>query len=489
MSFFKSLKDVFNKAKSSNNSSNTPASFTKQSNSPITTQPIIAKPEVQLNQIYILNKSEIGKLKTRFIAFDFETTGLSCYHDRVIQIGATVFENLVEVANFTTYVKTTVPISIEAFLVNGITEKTLENAPNEYEALCKFSNFLGNALSNEVPLVAYNAEFDINFLYNMLIRNGFSAQITYIDTLYLSKLYIYKSQNYKQSTIAQKLGININEAHEALDDSRVCGNILCKLISLEESPPETSSLNVTKLNNGLTVLERGICSYVIKLFKEHNFDLSYLMIKKQSNNFVSFYRPYKLFEFRAPQTKKTYFIIQDRYYIETNLEEEFYKQWDEGFIKKIYINSLEDIIHIFPSFEKAYKYENKELKYFLKQHFNEELFPDNYSVSDFSIELDIEKCQNEINMKLEKEKEKIQQKEESKKRTEERKTAKEEKNNNPIKPQKRPIAQYDDGMNLIAKYESVSDAASAVGVSTKGIREVAKGRQKHAAGFIWKYLD
>ncbi|MBD9054221.1 MAG: hypothetical protein EGR23_11675, partial [Holdemanella biformis] len=53
----------------------------------------------------------------------------------------------------------------------------------------------------------------------------------------------------------------------------------------------------------------------------------------------------------------------------------------------------------------------------------------------------------------------------------------------------RKIGRYDDNMILLQKYESVSSASVAVGISPKSIRDAASGRQKHAAGYVWRYLD
>jgi len=57
-----------------------------------------------------------------------------------------------------------------------------------------------------------------------------------------------------------------------------------------------------------------------------------------------------------------------------------------------------------------------------------------------------------------------------------------------VKPARR-VGQYDDEMNLLAEYESAKAAAKAVGCNRSSIRDAAKGKQKHAAGYVWKYLD
>ena len=56
-------------------------------------------------------------------------------------------------------------------------------------------------------------------------------------------------------------------------------------------------------------------------------------------------------------------------------------------------------------------------------------------------------------------------------------------------PGNRRIGQYDDEMNLIAEYDSATVAAKAVGSNRTSIRNCANGKQRHAGGVIWRYLD
>lgn len=53
----------------------------------------------------------------------------------------------------------------------------------------------------------------------------------------------------------------------------------------------------------------------------------------------------------------------------------------------------------------------------------------------------------------------------------------------------RAICQLDDVGNVIAVYDSLSQAVETIGVSSKSIRDAANGVQKHAGGFCWKYKD
>ena len=53
----------------------------------------------------------------------------------------------------------------------------------------------------------------------------------------------------------------------------------------------------------------------------------------------------------------------------------------------------------------------------------------------------------------------------------------------------RPILQMDDNMNIIAQFESISEAVRITGINSKSIRDAAKGVQKHAGFFVWRYVD
>lgn len=60
---------------------------------------------------------------------------------------------------------------------------------------------------------------------------------------------------------------------------------------------------------------------------------------------------------------------------------------------------------------------------------------------------------------------------------------------NPPEVTGRPVYQIDDEGNILAEYSTVAEASKTVGISTKSIRDAAKGVQKHAAGYCWKYKD
>lgn len=73
-------------------------------------------------------------------------------------------------------------------------------------------------MSENLFLVAHNADFDIGFLKYNAKQLGYSLENTYIDTLRLSKDLFPDFKKYKLGIIAENLGIKVEVAHRALDD-------------------------------------------------------------------------------------------------------------------------------------------------------------------------------------------------------------------------------------------------------------------------------
>lgn len=53
----------------------------------------------------------------------------------------------------------------------------------------------------------------------------------------------------------------------------------------------------------------------------------------------------------------------------------------------------------------------------------------------------------------------------------------------------RAIIRLDDDFNVLEVYPSVAEASRSTGTNAKSIREAAKGKQRHAGGFVWRYAD
>lgn len=170
------------------------------------------------------------QLEKRFIAFDVETTGLDSQTEKIIELGAVLFENGKATQKFNTLVNAEVEISDFISNLTHITNEMLENQPKEIEAYAMFQKFMKEALEGNIIVCAHNARFDMSFLKATFDRLELDGKICYVDTLQLSRKYIHGPYNYKQGTIAHYLHIKNENAHRAYDDAYVCGQILNHII-------------------------------------------------------------------------------------------------------------------------------------------------------------------------------------------------------------------------------------------------------------------
>ena len=103
----------------------------------------------------LLNQLDLSE----YIAFDFETTGLSPDDDRIIEIAAIKFIDGNPVDRFVTLVNPQRPIDPFITDITGISDKMVKEEPIELDVLDDFLEFL-----SDLPLVAHNISFDKSFL-------------------------------------------------------------------------------------------------------------------------------------------------------------------------------------------------------------------------------------------------------------------------------------------------------------------------------------
>lgn len=167
-----------------------------------------------------------------FVCYDFETTGLHFEAgDRIIEIGAVKIENGKITEKFESLVDPGRPISPEASKVSGITDADVAGALKDYEVLQDFYKFTRGAI-----LVGYNS---INFDNVFLIGQGKLARWNFdnaVDDVYrYAQKFVHGVKNYKQITIAEKLGVTLDNAHRAYYDALATAEIFIKLAEFIKS--------------------------------------------------------------------------------------------------------------------------------------------------------------------------------------------------------------------------------------------------------------
>jgi DNA polymerase III epsilon subunit family exonuclease len=188
------------------------------------------KPPEQMKLRYeVINicTKKARKQYSEFVVFDLETTGLSPYNDKIIEIGAIKISNGIMTDSYTTLVNPLCHIPSAATNVNGITDNMVSNAPTIDTVLPLFINFIGNSI-----LVAHNATFDMGFLRHNMCQMGCTTINPVICTLLLSRKLFPEFQNHKLETVASSLGISLNNAHRSLSDVTATGNVFLYIVDM-----------------------------------------------------------------------------------------------------------------------------------------------------------------------------------------------------------------------------------------------------------------
>ncbi len=155
-----------------------------------------------------------------FVAFDFETTGLSATDDRIVEIGAVRFAASGEIlGEFERLVNPLRPSGAGARAVHGISDAELARARTAEFILPEFLEFLGDP--DRTSLLAHHATFDAAFLGRELARLGRPMPShTVIDTLALARKRWPTLRTHRLDFLARWLELDSQGTHRALGDSR-----------------------------------------------------------------------------------------------------------------------------------------------------------------------------------------------------------------------------------------------------------------------------
>ncbi len=161
----------------------------------------------------IVSRSKGQPIDTTYCVLDLETTGLSFRTDKITEVGIMKVKNGEVIDSFSCFVNPEKPIPPEVVEVTKITDEMVKDAETIEQVFPKILEFVGDSV-----LVAHNADFDIPFLKYHGHLLGYELNNTYMDTLRLAKVLFPEFTKYKLGFIADKLGIEVEVAHRALDD-------------------------------------------------------------------------------------------------------------------------------------------------------------------------------------------------------------------------------------------------------------------------------
>lgn len=164
------------------------------------------------------------------IVLDTETTGFSPRREEIIELAMLRVSRGGETQEYDNFIRLSPGRSIPPKIVEltGITDAMLEGEGVSKEEACAD---LAEMLSLERPLVvAYNAQFDLGFLYYFL--NGFGKAGVLKNVHMLDALTVYRDRRpfpHKLCNAVEAYSLVSQNTHRAIDDTKATYELLCAM--------------------------------------------------------------------------------------------------------------------------------------------------------------------------------------------------------------------------------------------------------------------
>lgn len=158
---------------------------------------------------------DLSHLPAQFIVFDLETTGLNPYKHEIIEIGAIrVNRDSDNHDVFTALVKPSRKVPKRITQITGITQAMIDADGEPLDqVLTQFLEFIG-----DLPLVAFNAEFDMAFLKCVCEPRGRRLGNRVSCALLMARRAFPGRKSYRLSALARDGGLDVGNAHRAVAD-------------------------------------------------------------------------------------------------------------------------------------------------------------------------------------------------------------------------------------------------------------------------------
>ena len=178
----------------------------------------------------------------RLVLFDTETTGLQYNRDEIIEFAAVVVELVEGVPTITREYDELVALSPGGFVPPKITELTGISTQDLRERglpKTRVCRDIAEIIAGNTLLLAYNAHFDLSFLFYMLLRDGDPAILKGKDKLDL--LTVYRDRHSYPHRLCNAIEVygltgKVVNSHRAVDD------VVATVAVMEEMEKERDDL-------------------------------------------------------------------------------------------------------------------------------------------------------------------------------------------------------------------------------------------------------
>lgn len=188
------------------------------------------------------------KIPKDYTIIDLETTDFNSFYGDIIEVGAVKVRNNLVVDQYSELLRINYDLPKRIIRITGITDEMLRKARYSYDVAKDFFDFIGNDV-----LIAHNANFDINFLYDLHVELELEPLTNnFVDTLRLSRVVHKDLENHKLDTLCKHY--NIERAnHRSLSD---CISTHQVYIQLYKYLILNQELLSTKINSRISPIER-----------------------------------------------------------------------------------------------------------------------------------------------------------------------------------------------------------------------------------------
>lgn len=240
------------------------------------------------------------------VAFDFETTGLQAFTERIVEFGAVKFDcsgNVV--GQFQELANPGRPIPADAVRVHGITDAEVAGCAPSAEVLRRFVEFIA---PSDNLLFAHNAKFDAAFLAHEMAREGIAfTNHTILDSMEIAQRFL-SQRSYSLEAVSRTLRIPQPNAHRALADALTVKDIVLAFIRKNPGAEPYAALAASAPN--LSLHRAGIEQFDVTLeFPE----IANAMLEATEIRFI--YQGGSIPGQRRSAIPKAVFIFKDKRYL------------------------------------------------------------------------------------------------------------------------------------------------------------------------------
>lgn len=171
------------------------------------------------------------------LALDTETTGTDPHSDRVVTATCAWITPGKPVRVQTWLLNPGVPIPADAAEVHGITtEHAQTHGRSPAEALAEIAAVIAWAIARGVPLVAYNAAFDLTILDREFTRHGIDLDLTaalVVDPRVLDKqVDKWRSGGRRLEEVCKHYRVRLDAAHDATADALAAARVAWRIAEM-----------------------------------------------------------------------------------------------------------------------------------------------------------------------------------------------------------------------------------------------------------------